>query len=94
MTFTQKIYYNNKPLILTNDSRAYIKDHPIAGGYMVFLGAFPRNYRLAVQHLEKLTALGAIIEDVSQASLEHELHELYTPIDAAGGWSLMKTALY
>ena len=85
MTFTQKIYYNNKPLILTNDSRAYIKEHPIAGGYMVFMGSFPRNYRLAVQHLEKLTALGAIIEDVSQASLEHELHELYTPIDAAGG---------
>jgi 8-oxo-dGTP pyrophosphatase MutT (NUDIX family) len=85
MAFVQKIYYNNKPLILTTDSRAYIRENHIAGGYMVFLGAFPRNYRLAIQHMEKLTALGAIIEDVSQASLQHELYELYSPIDAGGG---------
>jgi ADP-ribose pyrophosphatase YjhB (NUDIX family) len=85
MSFTQKIYYNNKPLILTTDSKEYIKDHPIAAGYILFTGAFTRNYRLAIQHLEKITALGAIIEDVSQRSLQKELYELYAPVDAGGG---------
>lgn len=85
MSFTQKIYYNNKPLILTTDSKRYIQEHPIAGGYMLFEGAFSRNYRLATQHLEKITSLGAIIEDESQRSLQKELHVLYAPIDAGGG---------
>lgn len=85
MSFAQKIYYNNKPLILTTDSKEYIAEHAIAGGYMLFTGAFTRNFRLAIEHLEKITSLGAIIEDVSQKSLQKELYELYTPIDAAGG---------
>jgi 8-oxo-dGTP pyrophosphatase MutT (NUDIX family) len=85
MNFTQKVYYNNKPLILTNDALGYIQSHPIAEGYQAFTGAFTRNYRLAMQHLEKITALGAIIEDISPASLQSTLHGLYRPIDAAGG---------
>ena len=85
MNFTQKIYYNNKPLILTNNKEEYISDHPIAKGYLTFTGAFPRNYRLAFEHLDKITSLGAIIEDISTQSLHQELHQLYSPIDAAGG---------
>ncbi|HYD20345.1 MAG TPA: NUDIX domain-containing protein [Flavipsychrobacter sp.] len=85
MSFAQKIYYNNKPLILTTDSKEYIKEHTIAAGYMLFTGAFIRNFRLAVQHLEKITALGAIIEDDSEKSLQKELYNLYNPIAAGGG---------
>ncbi len=85
MYFVQKIYYNNKPLILTNDSASYIKAHPVAAGYLPFTGAFPRNYRLAIDHLDKPRTLGAIIEDLSPKSLQAQLHQLYTPIDAAGG---------
>lgn len=83
--FTQKIYVNNKPLILTTNARNYIETHPISGGYMLFTGAFSRNFRLALQHLEKPGSLGAIIEDVSQNSLQEQLYELYEPIDAGGG---------
>ena len=85
MNFVQKIYYNNKPLILTNDSKAYMREHPIAEGYLSFVGAFPRNFRLAFEHLDKSRTLGAIIEDESQKSLKEELHRMYSPIDAAGG---------
>ncbi|MBL7718077.1 MAG: NUDIX domain-containing protein [Flavipsychrobacter sp.] len=85
MSFAQKIYYNNRPLILTTDRQAYIAEHPIAAGYMQFTGAFARNFRLAIQHLEKFTSLGALIEDVSELSLQKELYELYSPIDAGGG---------
>jgi 8-oxo-dGTP pyrophosphatase MutT (NUDIX family) len=85
MDFAQKIYYNNKPLILATSSRQYIADHAIAEGYLSFTGAFTRNYRLAMQHLDKPGTLGAIIEDVSSASLQKQLHDLYDPIDAGGG---------
>lgn len=83
--FTQKIYVNNKPLILTTDTGAYLAEHTIAAGYMRYTGAFTRNFRLAFQHLEKPGALGAIIEDVSPKSLQEELYQLYEPIDAGGG---------
>ena len=85
MDFAQKIYYNNKPLILTTDKEAYMDAHPIAEGYLSFTGAFPRNYRLALNHLEKLTSLGAIIEDISATSLQEEFYDMYTPVDAGGG---------
>lgn len=85
MLFAQKIYIANKPLILTNDAASYIKEHPIAGGYAQFLGAFPRHYRLAFQHLSRPRALGALIQDLSPDALKSEMHHLYTPIDAAGG---------
>ena len=85
MFFAQKIYYNNKPLILTNDRASYVKTHPIAEGFLAFTGAFPRHYRLAFEHLSKLTSLGAIIEDISERALKEELYTLYEPVDAAGG---------
>lgn len=85
MPFVQKIYYNNKPLILTNDGKEYIRKHAIAQGYQYYIGAFPRHFRLAIQHLDKPGSLGVIIEDLSPQSLQKELHELYEPIDAGGG---------
>lgn len=85
MYFAQKIYYNNKPLILTNAASTYLREHPVAGGYLSFQGAFPRHYRLAIGHLEKPATLGAIIEDLSVESLWEQLHRLYEPIDAGGG---------
>ena len=85
MFFTQKIYYNNKPLILTNDRRAYLKTNPMAEGYLSLTGAFPRNFRLAFEHLGRFTSLGAIIEDISRQALQRELFNLYEPVDAAGG---------
>lgn len=85
MNFTQKIYYNNKPLILTNDSTAYKQANTLAGGYLQLMGAFTRNYRLAIAHLDKPTSLGAIIEDESGKALVKGLEELYEPIDAGGG---------
>lgn len=85
MHFSQKIYYSNKPLILTNDSRSYIKDHPVATGYLLLTGAFRRNFRLAFEHLDKHRSLGVMIEDISPQALHRELHQLYQPIDAAGG---------
>ena len=85
MSFSRKIYYCNKPLILTADAGAYKAEHPQALGYLDLTGAFRRNYRLAFEHLAKPRSLGAIIEDISEDALLRGLHELYEPIDAAGG---------
>ena len=85
MLYAQKIYYANKPLILTNDARSYVKEHPVATGYLSLTGAFQRNFRLGFEHLNKSLSLGVIIEDISPKALQEEIHKLYQPIDAAGG---------
>lgn len=85
MSFARKIYYCNKPLILTDNAAFYKAAHPAAGGYLLLTGAFPRNYRKAFEHLSAPRTLGAIIEDISPEALLAELHSLYAPIDAAGG---------
>lgn len=85
MNFTQKIYCNNKPLILTNDAEQYIQSNPVSRGYERYTGAFARNYRLAFEHLARPRTLGAVIEDLDHEALETELHKLYTPVDAGGG---------
>lgn len=85
MPFSRKIYFSDKPLILTDSAAAYKAEHPVAAGYLTLTGAFQRNYRLAFEHLGRPRTLGAIIEDVSADALLAELHQLYTPIDAAGG---------
>lgn len=85
MEFAQKIYYNNKPLIITTSSQQYIASHPVAAGYLAFTGASMHNYQLATGHLDKAGTLGAMIEDASADSLRKELYSIYEPIDAGGG---------
>lgn len=85
MLFSRKIYFSDKPLILTNSAAEYKAEHPVAAGYLTLTGAFHRNFRLAFEHLSKPRTLGAIVEDIATDALLAELHELYQPIDAAGG---------
>jgi 8-oxo-dGTP pyrophosphatase MutT (NUDIX family) len=85
MNYSKKIYYNNKPLVLTNDASSYIEHHKIAEGYLKLTGAFSRNFRLALEHLGKIRSLGVILEDLSKEALERELSHSFTPIDAGGG---------
>lgn len=85
MNFTQKIYYNNKALILTNSSDAYKAEHPVAEDYLSLTGASGHNFKLAFEYLDKPGTIGAIIEDLSAEALQRELHSIYTPIDAGGG---------
>jgi 8-oxo-dGTP pyrophosphatase MutT (NUDIX family) len=84
MYFAQKIYYNNKPLILTNDSKTYIRDTDTAD-YLLLTGAIRENYKVAMEYLESATTPGVIIEDASPEALVEQMHSLYKPIDAGGG---------
>ena len=58
MTFSQKIYYNDKPLILTTDAEAYRSSHPAAAGYTLFQGADRQHILQAVKDLEEKTGGG------------------------------------
>ena len=85
MYFSQRIYYNDKPIILTTDRDAYINDNPAAEDYHVFTGAELRRYEQALQDIERPGIKGVIIEDISEEALLSQLHAMYMPIDAAGG---------
>ncbi len=85
MKFPQKIYFNDKPLILTTDKAAYIRENPEAVGYSVFSGTELNNYNLALVVLDSPEISGAIIEDATEEALLNELKALYHSIDAAGG---------
>lgn len=85
MYFEQKIYINNKPLILTNIGEQYIHQHPVAAGYLFLSGAFRRNLKMAQRHLERNLSLGAIIEDISVPSMQQMLADTYLLIEAGGG---------
>jgi 8-oxo-dGTP pyrophosphatase MutT (NUDIX family) len=85
MLFSRKIYYCDKPLILTVDAAYYKSQHPVAAGYLTLYGAFPRNFRMAFEHLAMPGSLGVIVADISADALLTEIHKLYQPIDAGGG---------
>ena len=85
MNFIQKVYYNDKPLVLTTDREDYISNNPVANGYEYFSGASLRSYTQALQHMDSPGTTGAIIEDVSSDSLLDQLHAMYEAIDAGGG---------
>jgi ADP-ribose pyrophosphatase YjhB (NUDIX family) len=85
MNWSQKIYVNDKSLILTTDREAYIHDHPASAAFTHFDGASIRNYNQAMQHLDRPGIIGAIIEDVTAEVILDQLHAMYHPLDAAGG---------
>ena len=85
MNFVQKIYYNDKPLVITTDGEGYILSNPVAEEYEFFSGATLRSYTQALRYMEKLGTRGAIVEDISEAALLEQLHAMYMLLDAAGG---------
>jgi 8-oxo-dGTP pyrophosphatase MutT (NUDIX family) len=85
MNFSQKIYFNDKPLVLTTDKEAYINDHPEAEAYSYFYGATLRSFTQAAVTLEKPGITGVMIEDASADALSEQLAAMYRPIAAGGG---------
>lgn len=85
MFFFRKIYYNDKPLVLTTDHEAYLEAYPVAEMYQYFSGATPRSFMQALQVMDRPGSPGAIIEDVSETALMEQLQAMYQPIQAGGG---------
>ncbi|MCW3121306.1 MAG: hydrolase [Flavipsychrobacter sp.] len=85
MSFTRKIYFNDKPLILTTDKASYIRDNPGAEAYISYSAATRDNYKQAVVEMGESYVKGVIVEDGSEEVLSDTLQRMYRPIDAGGG---------
>jgi 8-oxo-dGTP pyrophosphatase MutT (NUDIX family) len=85
MNFPQKIYYNDKPLILTTDAEDYIKNNPVAGTYIKCKGISSARFTEVAQQLERQGVKGAIIEEASEEAIGDQLYSQYHYIEAAGG---------
>ncbi len=85
MHFVQKIYINDKPLILTNSVDKYIAQDSLGKGFELFVGAFHRNFRMAKKQLERPFTRGVIIEDIDVDIIQKEVRNYFKPISAGGG---------
>lgn len=80
MTFTQKIYYNNKPLLLTNNKET-ITANP---HYKLLEGASSIQFSQALQLLEQSNTKGVLILGEKE-QLEKELLWNFYSLHSAGG---------
>jgi 8-oxo-dGTP pyrophosphatase MutT (NUDIX family) len=81
MSFFQKIYFSNKPLILAS-SRERLSQFP---KYSSLFEANTENFHRALQLLEQADVPGVILIDEDKARLEKELLWSFYPMHSAGG---------
>lgn len=85
MNFQQKIFYNDKPFVLTTDIDDCIEKNPKMETYVQFSGASLRSYQQAMRQLDRPGITGVLIEDASPDILLSQLDAMFRLIDAAGG---------
>lgn len=85
MDFTQKIYYNNKPLIVAADVEALRLAHPLLGGYVVAADNASPDYAAAFAMLDDSRTQGVLVQDGSIDVLLAHLSSVYKTIVAGGG---------
>jgi 8-oxo-dGTP pyrophosphatase MutT (NUDIX family) len=87
MSFIQKIYYNNKPLILANNE----KSNKTFAEYSVLMGASANNFNEAIHLLERKDTKGVLLIDESREQIEKELLWAFYPLHSGGGVVLNET---
>jgi 8-oxo-dGTP pyrophosphatase MutT (NUDIX family) len=87
MSFIQKIYYNNKPLILANNE----KSNKTFAEYSVLMGATANNFNEAIHLLERKDTKGVLLIDESREQIEKELLWAFYPLHSGGGVVLNET---
>lgn len=85
MHFTQKIYCNDKPLVLTDSAEDYRSRFPEAKHYRLLEGATSDHLRMAGAYLSDASGQGILIQDYSASSVKEVLESEYELIEAAGG---------
>ncbi len=85
MNFIQKVYYNDKPIVLTNDSHGYVAGNPEAAGFKIYDAFTPDNFADALTLLLNTDAPGALLPETSPDSLVKHLGGLFKIIQAGGG---------
>ena len=83
--FSQKVYFSDKPLVLTTNAKAYQEAQPDACFYTSLNGTTPRHYKLAAELLSAGETPGVLLEGESEEELLAGLYKKHKAIDAAGG---------
>ncbi|MDI9319145.1 MAG: NUDIX domain-containing protein [Phycisphaerales bacterium] len=81
MSFLQKIYYNNKPLILAEG----VMDKKQFEAYICLNGANAHHFSEAIRLLDRVDIKGVVILDESREKLEKELLWAFYPLHSSGG---------
>lgn len=87
MSFLQKIYYNNKPLILAVGNT----DVKQFADYKHLKGASAVHFKEAIDLLESRDCNGVLLTDDNRENLEKELLWAFYPIHSGGGVVLNET---
>ncbi|HET8574186.1 MAG TPA: NUDIX hydrolase [Edaphocola sp.] len=85
MSYIKKVYFDNKPLIFTDNINDYVNQHGEALTYPEYQGATAVNILSAQKQLNSNDCPGAFIEETNQNNLNAILRVLFTPVTAAGG---------
>lgn len=85
MNFTQKVYYLDKPIILTNDMTGTMAVSPETTAYQKLSGLSRANFLEALNYLEDKSMPGVIIEEHDAEALMAHMGEYFTIVQAGGG---------
>lgn len=85
MNFTQKVYYLDKPVILTNDILTCKTVSPETNAYLRLSGLSRKNFLQALDHLEAPENTGVIIEEHDAEALMAHMDDYFKVIQAGGG---------
>ena len=85
MNFIQKLYYIDKPIVITNDIQACVVAHPEMVHYHICDNLNAANFEQALSHLQEGKSEGVIIKDTSPEALKAHLSGLFKVIQAGGG---------
>ena len=85
MTFTRKIYCNDKPLLLTTDTATCLATMPQAAAFRAFPTLTDKVLKEALGVLDMADSHGVVIEVASEAAADAVLTSMFQPIDAGGG---------
>ncbi len=85
MKFIQTVYYNDKPIIITDNAAEYAEQHGIARDFPLFQTLTPENFASAVEEVKNEDIAGVLINEPDHASLELHLGNNFKIVKAGGG---------
>ena len=91
MFIMNKIYIENKVLILTNQPEHLIEKYPDVAAFLMLDGDQEHNLSIAIKYLKSELHQGVILFCEATTPLIAQLETLYEPITAAGGVVINKS---
>lgn len=85
MDFTQKVYYNDKPIVLCSNARYYADENSETTSYLQLYSLDDANLKQALTHLDEVSGQGVIIEVGDKDAALSRMMEAFPEVRAGGG---------